>query len=260
MPGWLWSHRNRGTVHPLHHHTELEFNLMIRGSGTYLVGDRRFAVRRNDLLWLFPGQEHILIDQSADFSMWVAVFRPQLVAQASGGSVETAPLREEDPDGHFCRRLSDPQAARLGSLFDELIAASDDAPRYRSGLAYALLAAWSAFASGEAVPPGASVHPAVERAAHLLRQDDALGLQSLARRTGLSPSRLSRLFKQQIGLALVDYRNRLRIERYLAARAETDDSMLEAALSAGFGSYPQFHRVFKRVMGCGPAAYGRSRR
>lgn len=33
--------------------------------------------------------------------------------------------------------------------------------------------------------------------------------------------------------------------------------MLEAALAAGFGSYPQFHRVFKRVVGCSPVDYRR---
>jgi AraC-like DNA-binding protein len=259
MPGWLWCHRNRGTLHPRHRHAELEFNLVIRGSGTYLVGDRRFEFRRNDLLWLFPGQEHILIDMSADFSMWVAVFRPELVESACAGTADTAVLCEDDPSGHFCRRLADPQGARLGALFDELLAAASDPPRYRAGISYALLAAWSAFASGEPIPPGASVHPAVERAAHLLRHDDSLDLEALARKTGLSTGRLSRLFKQQIGLPLAEYRNRLRIERFLAARPGSDDSMLDAALAAGFGSYPQFHRVFKRVMGCGPAAYERRR-
>jgi AraC-like DNA-binding protein len=33
--------------------------------------------------------------------------------------------------------------------------------------------------------------------------------------------------------------------------------MLDAALEAGFGSYPQFHRVFKRVIGCSPGSYRR---
>jgi AraC-like DNA-binding protein len=33
--------------------------------------------------------------------------------------------------------------------------------------------------------------------------------------------------------------------------------MLDAALEAGFGSYPQFHRIFKRVMGRSPGKYRR---
>jgi hypothetical protein len=63
------------------------------------------------------------------------------------------------------------------------------------------------------------------------------------------------LFKQQTGVALVDFRNRQRVEKFLAIyRTGQRTTMLDAALEAGFGSYPQFHRVFKRVMGCSPRA------
>jgi AraC-like DNA-binding protein len=35
--------------------------------------------------------------------------------------------------------------------------------------------------------------------------------------------------------------------------------MVDAALDAGFGSYPQFHRVFRAETGCAPAEYFRVR-
>jgi transcriptional regulator GlxA family with amidase domain len=64
------------------------------------------------------------------------------------------------------------------------------------------------------------------------------------------------LFKQQTGIALVDFRNRQRVEKFLALyRTGQRMTMLEAALEAGFGSYPQFHRVFKRVTGRSPAEH-----
>jgi AraC-like DNA-binding protein len=34
-------------------------------------------------------------------------------------------------------------------------------------------------------------------------------------------------------------------------------TLLEAAFEAGFGSYPQFHRVFRQLAGCSPAEYQR---
>ena len=83
-------------------------------------------------------------------------------------------------------------------------------------------------------------------------------LAELARQAGLSPSRLSRLFRAQTGVSLVEYRNQQRLERFLRLyRQGRRWSMLAAALTAGFGSYPQFHRVFKRLMGSGPAEYRR---
>jgi len=104
---------------------------------------------------------------------------------------------------------------------------------------------------------GTDVHPAVEKAAQLLRHETTtLTAVELASRCGLSYSRLGALFKKQTGIALVDFRNRQRLDRFLALDgAGHDRKMLEAALAAGFGSYPQFHRVFKRWMGCSPQGY-----
>ncbi len=48
---------------------------------------------------------------------------------------------------------------------------------------------------------------------------------------------------------LTDYRNRCRVEPFCDLVADGRRSVLDAALAAGFGSYPQFHRVFRAVMG-----------
>ena len=98
-----------------------------------------------------------------------------------------------------------------------------------------------------------------ERAARLLRDEaDPLPLDQVAARVGLSASRLSRLFHQQTGVTLVDFRNRQRIQRFLRLYGRGRRvSISQAALDAGFGSYPQFHRVFKQQMGCSPADYRR---
>ena len=59
-------------------------------------------------------------------------------------------------------------------------------------------------------------------------------------------------------MTLVDFRNRQRLQRFLRLYGRGRRvSILDAALEAGFGSYPQFHRVFKDQMGCGPAEYWR---
>lgn len=85
-----------------------------------------------------------------------------------------------------------------------------------------------------------------------------LTMDELARRSGLSTHRLSRLFKQQTGIALVDFRNRQRVERFLGIYGTGQRlTMLQAAFEAGFGSYAQFHRVFKRVTGISPGEHRR---
>jgi gentisate 1,2-dioxygenase len=65
-----------------HHHAELELNLVVRGSITYVVEGRRFKFDARTLLWLFPAQEHHLVDQTSDAQYYVAVFKPSLIARS----------------------------------------------------------------------------------------------------------------------------------------------------------------------------------
>ena len=45
-----------GDVRPrAHRHAELEVNLLVRGTASYLLGDRRYALMPGTLTWLFPG-------------------------------------------------------------------------------------------------------------------------------------------------------------------------------------------------------------
>ena len=59
------SARNPPTIKS-HHHVELELNLVVRGTISYVLGERRFTFGRRTLLWLFPSQEHQLVDRSSD--------------------------------------------------------------------------------------------------------------------------------------------------------------------------------------------------
>jgi AraC-like DNA-binding protein len=90
----------------------------------------------------------------------------------------------------------------------------------------------------------------------MLRADpDAGDLATLARAASLSPAHLSRIFKQQTGVSISRFRNQQRLQRFLrlygGGRRTT---ALAAALEAGFGSYAQFHRVFREQTGRSPSA------
>jgi AraC-like DNA-binding protein len=101
--------------------------------------------------------------------------------------------------------------------------------------------------------------PAVVKAAQLLANDPAMTGEELGSRLRLSSSRVARLFKSEMGMSLVEYRNRLRLERLSTLLDQRGDNLLEAALEAGFGSYAQFHRVFLALRGTTPGKFLRSR-
>ena len=239
-----------------HRHAELEVNLVVRGTASYLLGDRRYALTSGTLTWLFPGQDHVLVDESSDHELWWAVFRPALVDRIAT-SRQARPLLEHDPVGQFSRRLDSGRLRRLGALFNEVRdAESVDEVLVNTGLAYLLSFAWRAFLDSDDVVEGIDLHPAVETVARMLRADPQAGdLATLARAAGLSATHLSRIFKEQTGVSISRFRNQQRLQRFLRLYGSgRRTTALAAALEAGFGSYAQFHRVFREQTGRSPSA------
>jgi AraC-like DNA-binding protein len=239
-----------------HHHEELEVNLVLTGKGSYLFGQRRVPLRAGSMIWLFPEQEHVLIDCSLDFSMWVVVFKPALVERCAG-SGDRGVLRSADPGDIFCREV-DPRAVdALNRVYEGAGDMAQDLEFANAALGYALVLSWQTFQFSRESLTRTDVHPAVGKAARLIAQaDEPVPLEQLARKAGLSAARLSRLFKQQTGVSLTAFRQRQYLERFLRLyRGGARYALTEAALLAGFGSYPQFHRVFRQMMGMSPAQY-----
>jgi len=69
----------------------------------------------------------------------------------------------------------------------------------------------------------------------------------------VSSAYLSRMFGRQVGMSLSCYRNNLRLRRFWEAyRQPQGATITEAVYEAGFGSYAQFHKVFKKRYGKAP--------
>jgi methylphosphotriester-DNA--protein-cysteine methyltransferase len=101
----------------------------------------------------------------------------------------------------------------------------------------------------------------VERALEAMRArlDEPLTLPILARLLAASPSALGRRFRAADGRTPMRVLADLRAERAEALLKDEGLTVLEAALSAGFGSPAAFLRAFQRRTGCSPAAWREAR-
>jgi len=260
-----------------HHHVELELNLVLRGSITYVAGGKRFTFHARTLLWLFPSQEHQLVDRSDDAQNYVAVFKPDLIRR-SCRSAAYADLRRKNIDCHgILHSVMEPESFDLirrtmDSLMQESLdpdllnreagfgVGSDfcfehgDPDRLNAGLHHLLLQCWRYQKTGAVWGQEVALHPAVSRALELLGKAGAeYDLRRLAGCCGVSAAYLSRTFGRQIGVPLSRYRNSLRLSRFWTHFRESGRKNLTAAVyAAGFGSYAQFYKIFTQAYGCGP--------
>ena len=94
----------------------------------------------------------------------------------------------------------------------------------------------------------------MQRVRNAIDQNLATRGQQLAAEFGVSPGHLARTFKREMGVSLVEYRNRKRFDRFceFIQRNGRRHSLKQAAVEAGFGSYAQFNRIHKKLVGEAP--------
>ena len=86
-------------------------------------------------------------------------------------------------------------------------------PDGAGGISYLLQRLWNAWSEAPVAGPATTVHPAVIAAAHALAGDGELSTAALAHRLGLGAGHLARIFRAEMGISLVEYRNRRRLDR-----------------------------------------------
>ncbi len=239
-----------GLMQGLHLHDEIECNFVCSGTARYLVAGHTYEIKKGAMIWLFPEQEHTLLDFSTDFSMWVLLFRKTVFEKLQLSDNNRHQLQASHHDGQYCKYLNSQASHLLSKDLEEVATLSeDDLDMNKVTMPYLLLRSWDLFQEAEYIPNNNLVHPSIEKTARIL-QDRDYDLPELAAQVGFSPSHLSRLFKQQTGISFSHFRNQRRLERFFCLYGSGQSvTALQACLEAGFGSYAQFNRVCKQITG-----------
>ncbi|MCH9675941.1 MAG: AraC family transcriptional regulator [Gammaproteobacteria bacterium] len=88
-----------------------------------------------------------------------------------------------------------------------------------------------------------------------LYRDPDLSLNRLARRLGLPARRVSEAINQTTGQNVSQFVNERRIRAVCLALVDTDASITQIMLNAGFVTKSNFNREFRRINGCTPSVW-----
>jgi AraC-like DNA-binding protein len=104
--------------------------------------------------------------------------------------------------------------------------------------------------------------PIIGQALALLHKEPAhpWTISSLARRVGLSRTRLAERFRHFLGESPMAYLAQWRLKLGAEVLQSTEDSVAEVAAAVGYGSEAAFNRAFKREFDCPPAQFRRKRK
>lgn len=268
--------RNPPVLRP-HQHAELELNLVTAGEITYVVEGARYRFPRRSLLWLFPAQQHQLVDRTSDAAYYVAAFKPDLIKRACRGPFYRDLKRQRPSEEGVIHRCLAPDecedlAHEMRAIVEDGLDADllnreagfgiskafsfrhNDPDWLNAGLRHILLYGWRLQQRPGRRSQAVKLNPAVRKALDRLEADPTdVTLAMLARHCGCSESFLSRTFRQEVGANFAHYRNSVRLGRFWEYyRSGQCETLLEAVFAAGFGSYAQFSRVFTAAYGTSP--------
>jgi signal transduction histidine kinase/AraC-like DNA-binding protein len=98
----------------------------------------------------------------------------------------------------------------------------------------------------------------VKKAVSYLHQhfhEESLSRAHIADAVGISQQHLDRIFRQEVGLSVNDYLNRLRIRRAQEYLTNTTDNITLIAMQVGFNDAAYFSRVFRKLVDQSPSDF-----
>jgi len=88
--------------------------------------------------------------------------------------------------------------------------------------------------------------------------DEPITVEQIAKEIYLSPSRLSHIIKDEMGITLGDYISKVRIDRAKNLLRDSDLPISQIAQEVGFSDQSYFTKVFKKIEKCTPKAFKQS--
>lgn len=249
-----------------HSHDTYTLGMVLGGAGTFWCrGAERFA-SKGDIVVIPPGEVHTgSVSVGAESLSYLAIHLPVELAILHATAVTGSERKAPDFSAFVLR---DPRVRRAFQSLDRAIASS---PKHDEGAAEA--AACEAIAelierhgdcrnsSGVAVRTTPSPEPNIVTVVRAVLEDSFADagettLATLARRTGVTPFRVIRAFREATGLAPHQYLVQVRVERARQFLADGEGPSSVAAMT-GFVDQSHLTYHFKKHLGITPGHYRR---
>lgn len=277
---------------PLHWHDEFEINRVLKGKGEFICGDEKLIAEEGDLLILPPDTLHAAYPCEGSVLVYQAmVFSPVMLGVNSNDRCAVEYIRpivkgSIRPRARISRTM--PNYAELKASADLLFSYSGlpkpgdtveagkdtfHAPSPREDLLlkgellrlFGLLDyeraddmnAGGNGKAGDTVSYSEMIRPALEFMVENYREN--ISVDELAELVHLSKSYFMSCFKKAAGTGAIEYLAQLRINAACRMLTDTARTIADIAYNCGYNNLSNFNRQFRKLAGCSPKEYRRSR-
>lgn len=251
-------------------HPYCEFNIVLEGEGTSLVGHEEAFRLPGDLLLLGPGVPHWGKIKKFPLRSITIYFLPSALIEIGPMSEGIRILRRFTASQALSNRLVRPPKAlrtELTTLFESMAAEFAGQGFGRDVQLLSILLTQLVMLLRWEESQGINIGgeslemdwQPVFKALEYLREHHAepVYAKDVAQAAGISESRLKILFRYALNLSWVKYLQGYRIHRAAALLSEGRLNVTEAALEVGFDSLSHFNETFHSFMGVSPKSFVR---
>lgn len=227
-----------------HGHDFFEIELIISGSGSYIIDGKHYDIKPKTLFLMNPAQIHTV---DADMELINVMFQCEY-----DGDFFAFPLTGGTHSPMF--HLTDEEYDFLLALLSELITVHKTDCRYAMLLLRCVLRKLMSLLPTDA----AESHPPYIQQTILYMLENfrtGITLESTADHLGLSKAYLSDCFSKQLGVNFKTYLDDIRFSYAKNLLAFTTLPVGEIHERSGFHDYANFTRRFKQKYGCSPGEY-----
>ncbi|MEE0897400.1 MAG: AraC family transcriptional regulator [Acutalibacteraceae bacterium] len=247
----------------LHTHEFIEIIFISDGEGIQIVDGTEHRVKRGDILFVNFGESHAFKSSSMEFTH--ILLRPEFMSERLIDSENIFDVFALPRFSSIRGELSESKVASfsgeelhaLSEIIDTMLSEYEGKrPGYRAmlyGYMQVLFTMLIRCLSGSAERGTATTDTIARYIDEHLSEHITLG--DIARNCFYNPSYFSRKFKSVYGKNLIEYINERRLMLAKKLLCETDDSVTEIGICAGFVSQSHFYKSFKKRYGYTPLEY-----
>lgn len=256
--------KSYSSIPSFHYHDAYEILYIVSGELHYHIGSQPFQLVGGSMLLIRKKDEHRLINPNgAKFERVTLLFKEEFLGGLLSGDLSFHPLSAFQ-SGSGSLRLKGQEQGYVEAIFAKMAAESaNEFPEsgfYLKILLSELLIYIHRLLNSGRPYMNCSTNKVYQRISHITHfinhhYDQRLTLEELAVRFHVSPSHLSRTFKESTGFTLIEYVNHVRIKQACHLLKESNWQVSAIAESVGFGNSTHFGRTFKSIIGLSPLKF-----
>ncbi|WP_425607596.1 helix-turn-helix domain-containing protein [Pelagicoccus albus] len=249
------------------HHNEVELNLLIHGSVTYLLGGSKVRIRSGQLAAFWASIPHQVIETEEDTRYLVVTIPFAWFLQFKLPDSFVQPLLQ----GLMIKETLEADALQEKALFEQWTTDLSERNEDNQDIVLLELQARLRRMAKRTAAENAEHMSSRNRSGHLhdgslnkveqmaclvaQRYLEPLTAESIGESVDLHPNYAMNLFKKTFGTTLIDYITHHRVSHAQRLLVTTNDKILDIAMASGFNSLSRFNEAFRRSCGCSPREY-----